>query len=63
MASFSSGLGFCDMWDADSASNKESYHVPSALAAASPLANVRNVHELNSRVERVTRRERNVNSG
>jgi hypothetical protein len=33
------------------------------LAAASPSANVRNVHDLNSCVQRVTLTEQNVNSG
>lgn len=37
--------------------------MPNALAAASPSAHVRNVHELNSSVERLTRTEENVNLG
>ena len=40
---------------------KESYHVPNALASASPSANVQNVHEFGSSNERVTRTEDNVN--
>ena len=41
---------------------KESYHVPNALAEASPLADVQNVHDLDSSVESVTQTEDNVNS-
>ena len=36
--------------------------MPSALAEASPLADARNVHDLNSSIERVTRAEEYVNS-
>ena len=41
--------------------SKESYHVPNALAEASPLADARNVHDLDSSVERLTRTEGYVN--
>ena len=40
---------------------KESYHVPNALAEASPSAYVRNVHDLDSSVDRVTKAVENVN--
>lgn len=40
---------------------KESYHVPNALAEASPLADVQNVHDLDSSAESVTQTEDNVN--
>jgi hypothetical protein len=41
---------------------KESYHVPNALAEASPSANARSVHELDSSVKSVPQTEENVNS-